>query len=110
MEMPEKMAAWQRKALIHAQKASTFVVGLLGREYSPRGLALLFLLALFAGASIKSLLNDSLTIGFDDYKLSRTETKVDLNTLEKDLIKQGGSLATTAETPPRGKSCFEEEE
>ena len=69
----------------------------------------LFLLALSMGVVIKSLVNDTLTIGFDDYKLSKTKAAVDLNALQKDLIKYGGSLAVSGEVPPQGESCRETE-
>jgi hypothetical protein len=105
-----EMIDWQEKALKKAKEVRDFVVTLLHREYTPRDLALLFLLALFAGAAVKSLVNDRLTIGFDDYKLSRSENIVDLNLLQKELIENGGTLATSEEPAPRGESCPEEGE
>ncbi len=81
----------------------------LKKAFMPRALGsltLLFVLAVGGGALIKSLVNDTLTIGFDDYRLSHSAS-IDLNTLQKDLIKNGGTLATTKQSRPIGKSCAE---
>lgn len=108
MEIREKIEEW----LVQAKKLVQKTI-LLGREYfgherSSRGLVALFILAVFVGAVTKSLLNDSLTMGFDDYKLSRSEKIVDLNRLQEELIRNGGSLAAP-ETVPKGEACVEEE-
>lgn len=100
-----EMIDWQEKASKKARKARDFAVALLHREYTSRDLALFFLLALLAGAMVKSFVNDRFTIGFDDYKLSRNENIVDLNILQKELIENGGTLATSEEPAPRGESC-----
>lgn len=105
-----EMINWQEKALKKAKEAWGFAESLLHREYSSRDLALLFLLALLTGAAVKSWVNDWLTIGFDDYKLSRNENLVDLNILQKELVEKGGTLATSEEPAPRGESCSEEGE
>lgn len=108
MEIREKISEWLVQAKKLVQK--TFLLGkeYFGRERSSRGLAALFILAVFVGVVTKSLLHDSLTIGFDDYKLSRSEKIIDLNQLQKELIRNGGSLAAP-ETVPRGEVCAEEE-
>lgn len=56
---------------------------------------------------IKALVNDRLTIGFDDYRLSRARNIIDLNALQKEVIRSGGTLATTEKSRPLGKSCAE---
>ncbi|MDP2837941.1 MAG: hypothetical protein Q8O53_01520 [Candidatus Moranbacteria bacterium] len=99
---------WQTKAASLAQKARLWLANMKQRDYTPRDLALIFLVALCFGALIKSNLNDTLTIGFDDYKLSKANT-VDLNALQKGLIKNGGTLATSREVPPQGETCQEEQ-
>lgn len=101
MEVAHLQAQMKEKA----QKFLVLVTDLLTREYSSRDLALLFLLALLCGASIKSLVNDTLTIGFDDYTLSRNQGLVDLNALEKRLINNGGTVATATAAPPKGEVC-----
>lgn len=105
-----EMIDWREKSLKKAKEFQVFVEGFLHREYSPRDLALLFIVALLLGAFVKSIVNDTLTIGFDDYKLSRSEKIVDLNVLQKELIKNGGTLATSETPAPRGESCGEEGE
>lgn len=96
------MSHWQEKMLMLAQKARP----ILPREYSPQGLALLFLLALSVGAMTKALLNDSLTIGHDDYLLARPDQIVDLNLLEKSLIRENG-MTSDQRAAPKGESCAE---
>ncbi len=84
---------------------------LLKREYSHRALALLFLIALSLGAFFKSLVNDSLTMGYDDYRLTDDDRLLDVNALQKKLISQGGSLAVRDKAPLlQGKSCRPETE
>ncbi len=109
MEIPKKGASWQKMAQERVQKARAFWQYFSTRQYSSRTLTFLFLLALGAGVLIKSLVNDSLTIGFDDYRLSRGENRVNLNTLEKELIQNGGSEATKQAATP-GETCAESEQ
>lgn len=106
MEMPEKIQEWLNKAKKIAHTGFLFGENFFKREYSRKGLVLLFLVALALGAFIKSFANNSLTMGFDDYKLSRSEKIVDLNRLQKELIQNGGTLATS-EPAPRGEVCTE---
>lgn len=101
------MTDWQEKAKQLWQKAKKEGVAILKREYSPRGLAILFLLSLCVGVLTKSLLNDSLTIGHDDYTLARPEKITDLNLLEKSLIENPQTFAD-APAVPKGESCAEE--
>lgn len=101
---------WQEKADLLAQKARAWIVTIQRRTYIPRDLAILFLLSLCVGFLVKSLLHDTLTIGFDDYTLAKANTVVDLNALQKDLIKNGGSLAASGEAPPQGQTCREDGE
>jgi len=75
------------------------------RGIASRHLLILFIVAFFLGFGIKSLIRDTVTIGYDDYTLPQPDTLVDLNTLEKELIKNG----ITQEKPvPRGDTCKEE--
>ena len=70
-----------------------------------RDLFILFIVAFFFGAGIKVLVRDAVTIGYDDYTLPRQDTLVDLNILEKELIKQG----TPKRAPvPSGDTCSQE--
>lgn len=71
-----------------------------------RDLLTLFAVALFLGAGIKMLVRDTITIGYDDYTLSQDDTLVDLNILEKELIKSGGPKH---EPVPKGDTCSQEE-
>jgi len=98
----------QEKMYLFVKKSSLFFRDLFEREYSPRALALLFLLALGIGSSLKALVNDSLTIGFDDYTISRDKDITDLNALEKKLIQDGSTLKK--QVPKTGDTCAEEKE
>jgi hypothetical protein len=103
-----ELTDWQTKAKEKVQNFQILLDELLTREYTSRDLAILFLIALLCGALIKTIVNDSLTIGFDDYKLSRNKNIVDLNVLEKKLITDGGTVATAGAVTPRGETCSEE--
>ncbi len=76
------------------------------REYTPRALAILFLIATLLGAGIKSVANDRLTIGYDDYRLTSRAGTLDLNLLEKELIRTSTS-STERSVAPQGESCAE---
>ncbi len=75
--------------------------GALGRQ----NIVALFFLAVVCGFFIKTSVHDSLTIGFDDYRLSTKKDVVDLNLLQKELIQQGGSFATGERPTLQGESC-----
>lgn len=77
------------------------------REYSRRDLFILFVIAVVVGASFKAWVNDTITIGFDDYKLKESTQSLDLNKIQKELIANGGSLALVEKNVPQGKTCSE---
>lgn len=104
------MAEWQKNAEMRLKKTSLLVDSILKREYTPRGLALLFLVATAFGFLTKSLVHDSWTMGFDDYRLSENRITLDLNLLQKELLAKGGTLATSKTETPRGDSCSEKTE
>lgn len=106
---PVQMTFFRKQLLLWREKTSLFLQNFLKREYSPRALAFLFLFALGAGSAIKALANDSLTIGFDDYTISRSANITDLNALEKHLIQTKSTLAERQVTPT-GETCTEERE
>ncbi len=101
------MTNWQEKIREKSVKITDWVHFLFKREYSPRGLAFLFLATLCLGAFTKSLVNDYLTIGHDDYRLTQPGKTIDFNLLEKSLIR---NTETTPENPiiPKGETCTEE--
>ena len=100
-----KMTDWQKYVAEMTKKTLEKASSLFHREYTPRGLALLFLLAAALGFATKSLLRDSLTIGYDDYRLSDSRLTVDLNRLQQELLSRGGSLSTDEAPLPKGDSC-----
>lgn len=73
----------------------------LGRQ----NIAVLLFCAVLSGFFIKTLVHDSLTMGFDDYRLTIKNNTVDLNLLQKELIEQGGSFATSERPVLQGESC-----
>lgn len=70
-----------------------------------RGLVVLFLLSLLIGAAIKTSVNHTLTIGFQDYLLMPPEKLVDLNTVQKEVLRSGGSLSLSKSSVSRGQVC-----
>lgn len=102
---------WRKHARREKEKALLFMQELFHRTYSIKLLFSFFVIAFFFGLTIKSFINDRYTIGFDDYRLAKAETLVDLNALQKTLIKNGGSLATTSTSSHlKGESCSPEKE
>lgn len=99
------MTDWQKYTTEMTKKTLEKAFLLLHREYTPRGLALLFLVAAALGFATKSLVHDSLTIGYDDYRLSDSRRTVDLNHLQQELLSRGGSLSTDEAPLPKGDSC-----
>lgn len=75
--------------------------GAIGRQ----NIAVLLFLAVVSGFFLKTLVHDSWTMGFDDYRLTSKNDTVDLNVLQKELIQQGGSFATTDRPVLQGESC-----
>lgn len=73
-------------------------------EYTSRDLALLFIVAILIGASIKSIATDTITMGFDDYTLAPEGVSIDLNTVQKQVLSEGGSL-TLSRSIPAGGVC-----
>jgi len=70
-----------------------------------QNIVVLFFFAVLSGFLIKTLVHDSLTMGFDDYRLTTKNDAIDLNLLQKELIQQGGSFATSERPALQGESC-----
>lgn len=79
----------------------------LSRERTHQELMVLFLVAVVFGFSLKSLIRDSLTIGFDDYRLGDTSRLVDLNLLQKEVLNKDSALATKKAVVASGEACSE---
>jgi len=91
---------WRQITTMALQKSKKYWAAL-GRQ----NIAVLLFLAVLSGFFIKTLVHDSLTMGFDDYRLMTKKDTVDLNLLQKELIQQGGSFATSERPALRGESC-----
>lgn len=100
--------SWQKNLRDKGSAVLTLAQNLLKREYTPRGLAFLFIGALCIGAFVKTLVHDPLTMGYDDYQLSRDQNLLDLDRIQRDIIEQGGTLATSENTAPKGATCTNE--
>lgn len=109
MEILEKIKKWLKNWRKTTSLEPILLRSFLVREYSPRELAFLFIVALSVGAFTKSLLNDSLTIGHDDYTLSRNQGIIDLNILEKALIQKTISSSENS-IALKGETCTEEDQ
>ncbi len=101
--LQDTLQSFSATLLSSAKKFFWFVAK---RDYSSRNLAILFLLAVCSGAGIKAIANDTLTIGFDDYRLASSENTLDLNRFEKESIERKNSGNVPQETP-QGKVCAE---
>lgn len=74
------------------------------RVNARRDFLIIFIVALCLGATAKMLVRDTMTIGYSDYTLPRDTAIVDLNLLEKELVRNGGSRSPT-EPVPTGEVC-----
>lgn len=100
-----EMAPWQKSVQEDMAKRLASFRLLLERPSAPRIFVMLFIIALCIGAATKLLVRDSLTIGYDDYRLSSSPNTLDLNRIQKDVIRNGGSLAVNEKSVPTGQSC-----
>lgn len=73
------------------------------REYTVRDGIILFVLAVILGATLKTAVAGTLTIGHDDYRLRSPESIIDIGALQKEMIRKGGSMSVD-EAPSRA-SC-----
>lgn len=80
----------------------------LSRKRTHQELMLLFLVAAVFGFTLKSLVRDSITIGFDDYRLVENSRLVDLNLLQKEVLENDGALATKKTVAASGATCSEQ--
>lgn len=102
-----EMARWYREVKTFLMKARALFLTLKSsHHFTARSLVLLFVVAFSTGFFIKTVVHDSLTIGYDDYRLTRMPV-IDLNAVQKELIRDGGSSATQ-ESTPRGQVCDDE--
>jgi hypothetical protein len=88
-------AAYQENTLWQDSQVflrDTYVRLAVKRQYGKRELFILFAIAFLAGAGFKSILRDTLTIGFDDYTLAPAESRYDLNAVQQQFIGKGSSL------------------
>ena len=72
-------------------------------NYTKFNLFALFVLAFLAGAAIKTVAIENITIGFNDYTLPPREKLYDLNVLQKNFINNGGILA--GDDKMQGEMC-----
>ena len=91
----QKISLWAEQFLIQVNTRRDFLV--------------IFIIALCLGASVKMLARDTVTIGYSDYTLPRDTAIVDLNLLEKELIRNGRSR-TSKEPVPTGEVCSDARE
>lgn len=101
--------------LSHAAVSSTSAVKDLGRKIGSIGrrpsfdrwpvLGVIFMVALLAGMGLKTIARDSITIGFEDYKLARNGNIIDLNAVQKRVL--SGEAADLGEQALTGEQCTE---
>lgn len=74
-------------------------------EYTRRDFIAFFVVALFLGMGIKSIAIQTITIGFEDYKLAPKETLYDMNLVQQKVINQGN--VSLKNDPRKGGVCLE---
>lgn len=74
-------------------------------EYTKRSLTVLFVVAFFLGATIKTIASERITIGFEDYTLAPKATLYDINRLQQKVIDQGD--ASFQNYAAEGGACSE---
>lgn len=79
----------------------------LQRDFTLRDLALLFVFGFLLGTAFKTAAYDRLTIGFEDYRLSRPATLVDFNRVQERVLQDGGTLAVSP-SPSAAPLCTDE--
>jgi|GEM_PF-5644797 len=90
--------SWIHISQIFQRKAKPFIVKYI--------LIFVFVSGVLLGIGTKTLLNDVITIGYDDYKLNGIQNTLDLNSVQKKIIENRSTLATGEELP-RGETCSE---
>lgn len=87
-------------------KSQNFRTVHFGDVFSREAFIIIFVISFGLGIGVKSLLNDVLTIGFEDYKLKGSENALDLNRVEKNVIAKADN--TEEKNPvPYGEVCPE---
>lgn len=74
-------------------------------EYTRRDFITFFIVAIFFGMGIKSIATQTLTIGYEDYKLAPKETLYDMNRVQQKVIDQGS--VSLKNDPRKGGTCSE---
>lgn len=92
----ENVRLWLRKN-IPLKDGKYFLKTLYARlvthgEYTKRDLAVLFIVAFFAGIGSKAVATQTITIGFEDYTLPPKETLLNLNDVQKKMIENGSAF------------------
>lgn len=96
MSRTENVRLWLRKN-IPLKDGKYFLQTLYARlvtrgEYTKRDLAVLFIVAFFAGVGFKAVATQTVTIGFEDYTLPPKETLLNLNAVQKKMIENGNAF------------------
>lgn len=83
------------------------------REYrrglTKTGLIAFFVLGVCGGVLIKASAKQVFTMGYDDYRLPKPGTTVDLNAVQRTVLRGGGSLAVSEGALPTGAMCLRDE-
>lgn len=99
------MIYWQYKGYEYWEKLHRKTRALLRWNLSQKKLIFLFIIAFFLGFSVKSLVHESLTIGYDDYRLVRNTSILDLNLVQQETLRDNQSLSSQKITIEPGASC-----
>lgn len=94
---------WLFRAVAVWKRLKDASAGLTKREYTMRDGVVLLVLAIVLGAGLKVVASDTFTIGYEDYRLKPAAALIDIDALQKEMIRKGGSMPVADQAA--GASC-----
>ncbi|MCA9365064.1 MAG: hypothetical protein KC736_04180 [Candidatus Moranbacteria bacterium] len=72
---------------------------------SRTGLIGLFIVAIFLGASIKTFAAKGVTVGYEDYKIAKTEKTINLAEVTRVAAERAAEQGSSATSPTQNAAC-----
>lgn len=98
----KKALSWADAFLVRAKSRLSKISQ---REYTVRDGVILLVAAIILGAGLKAVAADTFTIGYEDYRLKPAEALIDIDAIQKEMIKKGESMPVADQSA--GASCSE---
>lgn len=96
---------WLFRAMAVRKRLKDASAGFAKREYTMRDGVILLVVAIILGAGLKAVAADTFTIGYEDYRLKPAEALIDIDAIQKEMIKKGESMPVADQSA--GASCSE---